>query len=146
LAMARRNADRLGCAERLCWHEGDLLAPVAHLAGQVDAVVSNPPYVARSAQATLAPEVRDHEPAVALFPEGACDSLYRRLIPEAWPLLRDGGWLLIEVGIGMSSNVARLCADSGFLTDTALDDLSGIPRVVAARKAAPASSTPSCSM
>ena len=134
LAVAQRNAERLGCAQRVFLHQGDLLAPVEQLAGAVDAVVSNPPYVARGDADALAPEVRDHEPSLALFPDGAVDSLYRRLIPAAWQLLRSEGWLLLEVGLGMAEGVARLCVDAGFVADTPLTDLSGTARVVSARK------------
>ena len=133
-AVARRNAHRLGCAERVSFHQGDLLAPVAQLTGTVDAIVSNPPYVARCDAAALAPEVRDHEPAVALFPDGASDSLYRRLVPAAPHVLRPGGCLLLEVGLGMAPNIARLCADAGLVADPAIRDLRGIERVVLARK------------
>jgi release factor glutamine methyltransferase len=135
LAVARRNAHRLGCAEHISFHQGDLLAPVGHLAGAVDAVVSNPPYVERRDAITLAPEVRDHEPAIALFPDGASDSLYRRLIPAAREVLRPSGWLLLEVGIGMAPAIVRLCADAGLVTDAPLRDLARIERVVLARKA-----------
>jgi release factor glutamine methyltransferase len=134
LAVAERNAKRLECAERVRFHQGDLLAPLEHLAGTADAVVSNPPYVARGDAGTLAPEVRDHEPLVALFPDGAVDSVYRRLIPAAWQMLRSEGWLLLEVGFGMANNVADLCAEAGFVADAPLNDLNGIPRVVPARK------------
>ena len=135
LSVARRNAERLGCPDHVHFHAGDLLAPVASLVGTVDLVISNPPYVDSGTAAMLAPEVRDHEPAVALFPDGPADSVYRRLIPGAWPALRRGGWLLLEIGLGMAGDVARLCANAGFVTDVPLNDLSGIPRVVLARKA-----------
>jgi release factor glutamine methyltransferase len=136
LTVARRNAERLGCRDHVRFYAGDLLAPVASSAGTVDLLVSNPPYVDRSTAATLAPEVRDHEPAVALFPDGQADSVYHRLIPASWPALRCGGWLLLEIGLGMAGNVMRLCADAGFVTESPLSDLSGIPRVVPARKVA----------
>ena len=66
--------------------------------GSFDLVVSNPPYVAGRDRASLQREVRDHEPALALF--GGDDGLeiYRRLIPEAARLLRPGGWLMMELG------------------------------------------------
>jgi release factor glutamine methyltransferase len=134
LAVARRNAERLGCLDHVYFHAGDLLQPVADLVGTIDLVVSNPPYVDRAGAAALEPEVREHEPAVALFPDGDVESVYRRLIPAAARLLRHGGWLVTEVGIGMAERIRQLCRDAGFVSDTALPDLRGILRVVAARK------------
>ena len=71
LAIARDNAERNGVADRIRFFEGDLLAPVA--AEHFDFVVSNPPYVPEGDRATLAVEVRDYEPALALF-AGETDS------------------------------------------------------------------------
>jgi len=133
LAVARHNAARLGLEHRVAWHQGDLLAPVAKLAGAIDAVLSNPPYVDTSEGPTLAPEVRDHEPHVALFPPGDSFSIYRRLVPEAARVLAPGGWLLLEVGQGMSDEVAGLCQAAGFATEAVIPDLRSIPRTVVAR-------------
>lgn len=134
LAVARRNAERLGRLDHVHFHAGDLLQPVASLVGTIDLVVSNPPYVDRAGAAALEPEVREHEPALALFPDGDVESVYRRLIPAALPLLRHGGWIITEVGIGMAERIRQLCRDAGFVSDSALPDLRGILRVVAARK------------
>ena len=84
LAVARDNERRLGLEGRVAWQLGDLLEPVAAaIRGRVDLVVSNPPYVDQAERDSLAPEVRDHEPELALFPPGDALSVYRRLVPAA---------------------------------------------------------------
>ena len=102
----------------------------AFSAGSFDMVISNPPYVAGRDRASLQPEVRDHEPALALF--GGDDGLavYRRLIPEAERLLRAGGWLMME--LGDATAVREMCA--GWTGVEIVNDLAGIPRVLVARK------------
>jgi release factor glutamine methyltransferase len=135
LAVALENAHRLELEGRVAFHHGDLLEPVAHLAGRVDLVVSNPPYVDPADRETLAPEVRDHDPALALFPPGDPTSLYRRLAGAATSRLRPGGWLVVELGQGQAAAVEAICRDQG-LVATRLDrDLAGIPRCLAARRA-----------
>lgn len=133
LDVAEANAARLSLAGRVRFHEGDLMAPVAP-AAPFDAVLSNPPYVDRADAGLLAPEVRDHEPALALFATDEPYSVYRRLIPAAAAALRPGGWLLLEVGQGMANEVARLCQASGLAVDRIVDDLQGIPRTVVAQR------------
>lgn len=132
LAVARVNARRLGLEERITFHEGDLLLPLADLAGRIDLVASNPPYV--DPNETLLPEVRDHEPALALFPPGERDSVYRRLAPQAFEALRPGGFLVLEVGFGMSEGVAGILGEAGFDVHCVLADLQQIPRTVVARR------------
>jgi release factor glutamine methyltransferase len=97
-------------------------------------VVSNPPYVDPADAPSLAPEVRDHEPPLALFPPGDAYAVYRRLIPDAARVLSPRGWLLLEVGQHMSDRVAALGTDAGFELQAVIADLQSIPRVVAARR------------
>jgi len=130
LAVARENARRLGLEGRVAFHHGDLLAPVASLAGRVDLVVSNPPYVDPADRDALAPEVRDHEPALALFPPGDALSVYRRLAPDAVALLRPGGWLAVEVGQGQAAEIAAIFEAAGLAPRSPVEDLQGIARVV----------------
>ena len=132
LAVAVENARRLGLEDRVVFHDGDLLAPVAALRGRADLVVSNPPYVDAADRDTLEPEVRDHEPAMALFPPGDALLFYRRLAAEAPTLLRPGGWLAVEVGAGQAAAVAALFDHAGLAAAAPTADLAGIPRVVAA--------------
>jgi release factor glutamine methyltransferase len=134
LALARANAEACGVLDRVSFHEGNLLSPLRGLGRRLDMVVSNPPYVDASELAALEPEVRDHEPRIALVPpDGDRFSIYRRLVPEALALLRPGGSLLLEVGAGMAEAVSRICADAGLIPEGSRPDLRGTPRVVAAR-------------
>lgn len=130
-AVAEENAAALEVADRVTFHTGDLLAP---LAGQCyDAILSNPPYIPDGDIAALAPEVRLKEPHTALA--GGKDGLdfYRRLTADAPALLKDGGFLAVEVGIHQAAPVAALAAPSFSRTEI-LKDYAGIERVVIAWK------------
>ncbi|MGH2840287.1 MAG: peptide chain release factor N(5)-glutamine methyltransferase [Solirubrobacteraceae bacterium] len=120
LAVARANARRL--ALDVMFVEGDLLAGM----GKVDAVLSNPPYVAEGARATLAPEITRHEPPGALFAGEDGLDVIRRLVPAA----AGARLLAIEVGEGQAGEVARLMREAGFGGVDARPDLAGIERVV----------------
>ncbi len=132
LAVAQRNVVRHDVSGRVRLVRGDLLAGVR---GLFDAVVSNPPYVPASEIAGLQPEVRDHEPLQALV--GGADGLdvIRRLVPEAAAVLRPGGWLLFEFGLGQEQGVRGIiAAEPRFEAVDLRADLAGIPRVAAAKK------------
>ncbi len=133
LEIARENAARNGVAGRIRFLPGDLLAPVAGEAFEM--VVSNPPYVPAADRATLSVEVREYEPALALFAGEDGLEVYRRLIPAAFEALAPGGFLALEIGCGQQQAVAALLARSGFETVEFLPDLQGIPRVASARRA-----------
>ena len=111
-------------------------APVLHPAPtssptRFDAVISNPPYVPETDRPTLHPEVRDHEPATALFAGPTGLDIYRRLIPQARCALIDNGLLALEFGHGQSQSLQSLL--SGWHELRILEDLAGIPRVALAR-------------
>ena len=130
-AIAEENAAALEVADRVTFHTGDLLAP---LAGQCyDAILSNPPYIPDGDIAALAPEVRLKEPHTALA--GGKDGLdfYRRLMANAPALLKDGGFLAVEVGIHQAAPVAALAVPAFSRTEI-LKDYAGIERVVIAWK------------
>lgn len=132
LALAQQNAALLGVAGHTRFFEGDLLAPVA---GEVfDLVVSNPPYIPEEDRASLAVEVRAHEPELALFAGADGLDLYRRLIPAAFAALAPGGYLLLEIGYGQSEAIAALLTSAGFIDVGFTADLQGIPRVAAGRR------------
>ena len=121
LAVAQANAARNGVAERVRFFEGDLLAPVA---GQpFDLVVSNPPYVPGTDRDTLAVEVRDYEPAQALFAGADGLAIYRRLIPAAFTALVPGGFVALEIGYGKKAAMGTLLADAGFKDIEFTEDL-----------------------
>ena len=129
-AIAEENAAALEVADRVTFHTGDLLAP---LAGSYDAILSNPPFIPDDDIAALAPEVRLKEPHTALA--GGKDGLdfYRRLTADAPALLKDGGFLALEVGIHQAAPVAALAVPSFSRTEI-LKDYAGIERVVIAWK------------
>jgi release factor glutamine methyltransferase len=133
LSIARRNAERHGVADRIDFLRADLLDGVD---GPLDLIVSNPPYVPDRDRATLPPEVRDHEPAAALF--GGPDGLrvIETLLKQASVRLRPCGVLLIEFGFGQAPAVSRLIAGTAGLVEQQIrEDLQGIPRVVIAVRA-----------
>lgn len=134
LEVARENARRLGLADRVAFHHGDLLGPVSTLFGRFDLVVSNPPYVDPADRDSLAPEVRDHEPPLALFPPGDALAVYRRLVPDAARALCDGGSLAVEISPFLPEAVSELAARAGLVEATVSRDLAGRARVVHARR------------
>jgi release factor glutamine methyltransferase len=128
LAVAQKNAKSHGVSDRIRFLQSDLLTAVA--GERFDIIASNPPYVAEGEE--LESQVRDYEPAFALFagPEGL--DIYRRLIPQAQDALRPGGWLLLEIGHGQRGAVAQLLAGWGNVSF--VTDLQGIPRVACAQR------------
>jgi release factor glutamine methyltransferase len=131
LVIARENAERNGIASRIRFLQGDLLSPAAN--EQFDIVVSNPPYVPITDLDTLAVEVRDHEPALALFAGNDGLDIYRRLIPGAHASLVPNGFIALEIGFGQSQAIQALLADAGFSRIEFIPDLQGILRVAVAQ-------------
>ena len=125
-ALARRNAERNGVADRVEVREGDLWAPVA--GERFDLVVSNPPYIATSVIATLSPEVR-REPVLAL--DGGPDGLafYDRICAGARDHLEPGGALVVEHGFDQADAVRARFVAAGFEHVTLVNDLGKNPRV-----------------
>jgi release factor glutamine methyltransferase len=134
LAVARANAERLGLD--VAFARGELLDPIS---GRLDAVLSNPPYVADGDP--LPPDVADFEPAAALYagPDGL--AVVRRLLAQA---AERTPFLAIEVGAGQAPAVAELAREAGFESTDTRPDLAGIDRVVIAHRkgARPLSVTP----
>jgi release factor glutamine methyltransferase len=128
LEIAQSNAVRLGA--KVDFLEADLGKGFGD--GVADIVVSNPPYVALQDRESLQREVRDWEPALALFGGSAGMSIHERLIPEAWRILKPGGILAVEIGAGQSEAVSALVA--GWRKVQLLPDLAGIPRVLFCEK------------
>jgi len=137
LVLAKENAKSAGVQNQIEFVNGDLFGPFCLFKerGPFDLILSNPPYINRPEIHALAKEVRDYEPIIAL--DGGEDGLdfYRRIISQAPFYLREGGWLLLEVGQGQSPIISELMEEgSNFLNLECVPDLSGIERVVKAQK------------
>jgi release factor glutamine methyltransferase len=129
LEIARANAARLG-QSRIQFHESDLFSKVE--TRNFDFVISNPPYVGESEKDQVQLEVRRHEPQNAVFAGPTGLEIIERLIPQAHDALKPGGWLVMEISGTIVEGVKRLLF--GWQEIQIINDLQGIPRVVAARK------------
>lgn len=134
LAVARENAASLGLASRAAFLRSDWTYGLGD--GTFDLVVSNPPYIASGEIAGLDPEVRDHEPRLAL--DGGPDGLdaYRTLAPQILRVLRPGGLFAVEIGVGQRAAVESLFRDAGADEVRTQRDLADRERVVTGHKKA----------
>ncbi|MEC7888925.1 MAG: peptide chain release factor N(5)-glutamine methyltransferase [Pseudomonadota bacterium] len=131
LAVASANGQRLGLAERAQFVQANWLeSGWAHDLGRFDLVLCNPPYV--ESDAVLDPDVREFEPATALFagPEGLDD--YRAIVPQLGKLLVPGGVAIFEIGAGQAEAVGAIASESGFAPETRRD-LADRPRAMILR-------------
>lgn len=136
LAVAQQNAQQNALGNRITFYQGSWLSPLAHLKGQLSAIVSNPPYIPSQTVATLQPEVVRHEPHLAL--DGGPDGLasIRTLVAGSLAYLQSGGIWLIELMDGQAEAVVNLLARKGYYSHIAIHkDLAGIQRFVSACKA-----------
>lgn len=127
LAIARDNAARHDVTARVHFIEGAYLASAPR---PLDLIVSNPPYVAEREKRGLAPEVREYEPATALFggEDGWRD--IRHILHQAATALRPGGAVMLEIGYGQAERVAdEVHGVPGLRLEHIRADLQGIPRV-----------------
>jgi release factor glutamine methyltransferase len=160
LAVAQRNAARLHFADRIYFLESNLLgglpsaesqlaaslrgnqrkseahgSPVAdHQSLLFDLIVSNPPYIGRREAATLACEVHDHEPAIALFGGEEGYEFYADLITQSAARLKPGGILVVELGHNSLPAVQPLLDAPAWTNVGVTNDLAGIPRVLSAER------------
>lgn len=126
LTIARQNADRLA-EKQAVFIQSDLFERVE---GSFDLIVSNPPYIRSQEIAGLMPEVREHEPHLAL--DGKDDGLhfYREIIKGAMPHLKRGGQLFFEIGYDQGEAVQALLAANGYTEIAVVKDYAGLDRVV----------------
>lgn len=126
LAVARQNADRLA-EKQAVFIQSDLFEKVE---GSFDLIVSNPPYIRSQEIAGLMPEVREHEPHLAL--DGKDDGLhfYREIIKGAMFHLKRGGQLFFEIGYDQGEAVQALLATNGYTEIAVVKDYAGLDRVV----------------
>ena len=130
LKICRQNIRRNALSGRVLPVQVDAREKPDRMLGEFDCIVSNPPYIPRADIAELDASVRDYEPHLAL--DGGEDGLdFYRTISEKWKqVLRPGGRLYFEVGIGQADSVLRLMRTQGFGDIQVLKDPAGIPRVV----------------
>jgi release factor glutamine methyltransferase len=137
LAVAAGNAERLGVAARVTFREGDLFAALPD-GERFAAITVNPPYIGSDELEALLPDVRDHEPRLALDAGSDALSFYRRLCEGAARFLLPGAQLLVEVGYTQGEQVRGLFASAGLVDVQIAKDLSGTVRVVRGRYVAAA--------
>ena len=131
LALASKNADTIlsGKRNRLVFKQGDLYSALD--AGErFDVIVSNPPYIRTADIDALMPEVKDHDPLLAL--DGGDDGLifYRRIIEGAKEHLVKGGDLLLEIGCDQAEDVMKIMEENRFIEINCIKDYAGCDRVI----------------
>ena len=133
LALARQNAAKHAVDSRIEFFAGDGFAALPADA-RFDLIISNPPYIPAAGIASLDPEVRDHDPRVAL--DGGADGLdfYRRLAREAAAFLRPGGRIMLEFGDGQETAVAAAFEREKWIVESVKPDYNARPRILAARR------------
>ena len=133
LAVARENARRHGVSERVEFIESDGFAALPP-GRRFDLIVSNPPYIPSAEIETLEPEVREHDPRLAL--DGGTDGLdfYRRIAAEAPNWLKPDGKLMFELGHDQAAGVREICERQMWVVEAVEPDYSRIPRILIARR------------
>ena len=132
LALARENAAAHGLSDRVAFRQADLLEGFEQ--ESADIVVSNPPYIADGEAASLAPEIREHEPHTALFAGADGLAVIRRLVDQSRVVLRLGGWLFMEIGENQGVAVPKILEAAGFAEIEVRKDLAGHDRIAQACK------------
>jgi release factor glutamine methyltransferase len=137
LEVAKENALKNKVENQIEFFHGDLFAPLKNknLEGQIDCVVSNPPYVSKDEFERLPKEIKDYEPVVALASEEEGVFFHKRIIENSVDFLKKGGLLALETAFGQAEKVADLIRQSDNYSDIRIiKDLGGIDRVVKAIK------------
>jgi len=141
LEVARRNAARHGVASSIDFVECNLAdfllhgpRNTGHETRSFDLIASNPPYIGRTEAATLPREVREHEPAVALFGGEIGTEIYAPLIAQAAALLKPGGGIALELGHNSAEHVLHMLDSPDWTNVTVTKDLARIPRIASARR------------
>ena len=134
LRVAARNTVRHGVADRVRLTARDFATVPHDECGIYDAVVSNPPYVAEDEWSGLQPEVRDHEPRIALVPGPTGNEGYEAVVRAAGEMLRPAGLLALELGWKSEAAVREIVLRCGFREIAVSADMQGIPRVLTARR------------
>lgn len=125
LAVAKQNAAKLG--KECTFIQSDLFE---NIEGRFDVIISNPPYIATKEIEALEPEVREHEPMMAL--DGKEDGLYfyRKIVSASVNYLNPEGWLLFEIGYDQGKALSEMMKSAGYCQVQVIKDLAGLDRVV----------------
>lgn len=115
-------------------HEADVVGALPDLDGTVDVVVSNPPYVGEDEMSFVDPEVRDHDPHIALVAGDDGLAVIGQVASTAMRLLRPGGWVIVEHSDRQGESAPAVLDAAGFVDVTDIEDLTGRPRVAQGRK------------
>lgn len=134
LELARENAALHGLSERIEFFYGDLLDALSPDWQMADMIVSNPPYIAEDQRSKLMADVRDFEPAGALFSGDDGLDILRRLTVDAYRFLKPSGYLLCEIGYDQGIAVRKLFEDAGFSEVDVRQDYGNRDRVVLGKK------------
>jgi len=133
LEVARRNAERVGFADRIKFVLSNLFDEIPS-SQRFQLIASNPPYIGRNEASTLAREVRDHEPEIALYGGEEGYELYADLVTQSAEHLEPGGILVLELGHNSLPAVQPLFDSPQWTHVGVTNDLAGIPRVIAAER------------
>lgn len=134
LRVARANTERHDCLSQIAFLQADLFASFRPSADRFDLIVCNPPYIPERDRPTLQPEVRDHEPARALFAPEEGTAFYRRILREAPSFLTEEGDLLFELGAGQAAWFRTFAAEETIFAVTFVQDFAGINRIAVCRR------------
>lgn len=132
LTLARENAASYGVESRIDWREADLLEGMAD--ASLDIVISNPPYIATTDFDVLPRNVREYEPRLALDGGDRGLDVVRRLIPQAYRVLRNSGRLYLEIGADQGDGIEEALRVCGFVDVALISDLRGRGRIVRGTK------------
>ena len=127
LHVAKKNADDLGLSDRVSFINSDLFENVE---GKFDILVSNPPYIRTEEISTLMPEVKDHDPFIALDGHESGLYFYEKIIEAAPSFLKKGSHVAFEIGNDQGEAVSKLMIDAGYKEVAVINDLCGNARVV----------------
>jgi len=134
LEVARTNARTHGVTESIAFENASFFEPIeSRFPQQFDFLVSNPPYVSIQEWQELDPEVRQFEPKQAVSDQNDGYEFYRRIGEVARQLVREGGWVIVEVGHGQAVRVSEIFREAAFEEISVVNDLQEIPRVVLGR-------------
>jgi release factor glutamine methyltransferase len=135
VVLAQENAEIHGVSGNIRFLVGDLFSALKEVKFPFDLIISNPPYIPSSIIGTLPREIAEFEPRIAL--DGGPDGLQfiRKIVVEAGSFLRDGGWLMLELGENQGDAIAEMIREAGFFGSPSITkDHSGVDRVIRARK------------